>query len=94
MAPEGQVPAVQFGWAVNEVLLPTPTVMEVGEMLTEERTPTAAVIVMVALANLVIPFRNAFTVSRTEPGAGPAVKVVVDPVVGVALPKLLFTVQM
>ena len=93
MAPEGQVPPVQFGWAVNEVLFPTPTVTEGGETLTDERTPTAAVIVMVALAHLVVPLRIAFTVSRAEPGAGPALKVVVDPVDGLMLPRELLRVH-
>ena len=75
------------------MLFPTPIVMEVGEMLTEERYPTEVVMVMVALVHLVTPFREAVTVKRTTPVAGPAVKVVVDPVVGLTLPKVLLSIQ-
>jgi hypothetical protein len=83
-----------LGWAVKEVLFPTPVVMEVGETLTEERAGTVGVMVTVAFAHLVVPLRDVLTVNKTYPGAGPAVKVVVeDPVVGVTLPKVLLRVQ-
>lgn len=78
---------------MNVVLFPTPTVMEVGDTLTEERTGTMGVMVMVALAHFVTPFREATTVKRATPGAGPAVKVVADPVVGVMLPTVLLRDQ-
>lgn len=84
---------MQLGWAVKDVLFPTPMVMEVGEKLTEESTGTEGVTVMVALAHLVAPLREATTVTRTIPDVEPAVKVVFDPVAGLTLPRVLLSVQ-
>ena len=61
-------------------------------MVTEERT-LVEVMVMGATACLEMPFNVAVTVRATDPAAGPAVKVVVDPVVGFTDPMLLFKVH-
>jgi hypothetical protein len=61
-SPVGQVPPLQKGEAVKVWAAPTVTVREEGLMDTEERAGTGVeMMVMVALASFVIPFRVALT---------------------------------
>jgi hypothetical protein len=69
------------------VLFPTPTVIEVGDTLTEERVGTGRVtVIVVGGLWMVFPLSVAFTKRSTNPGAAPALKVVVGPVAGLRVP--------
>jgi hypothetical protein len=88
VVPAGHVPPVQSGEAVNVAASPTERVAVEGFTLTDESVGVEddLIVIMACELCLAVPLSEALRKSPTVPPALPALKVVVDPLVGLIEP--------
>jgi hypothetical protein len=94
MPEDGQEPGEHAGVAANPSAPPVRTVTDVMLRVTPVRIGvTAVLMVMAAESVAILPLRVAVTVKVTGPELDPAVNVMVEPVVELTLPRVLFSVH-